>query len=124
MTEQTLPESNAALAELMRAKLGAGGADTLESKLRRVPGLLPRSVKRDVRYLIQMQKLWDHPKLRRQIDYTRVERAQANLRAFLEKIDPKDRLMGRFIGILAPLMLNILLIFAAFVCWLVWTGRV
>ena len=100
------------------------GTDTLAAKLRRAPGTLPRALQRDVRFLIDMERLWDNPKLRRQIDLGRVETAQGKLRAFLEKIDPRDRLFGRLLGILAPLMLNFLLLFAAFVTWLVWSGRV
>ena len=124
MTLQSLPETNAALAQLWREQLGVRGNDTLASKLKRAPGLLPRSLKQDVAYLVQMEQLWANPKLRRQIDPEKVARAQQNLRSFLEAVNPRDRLFGRMIGILAPLMLNILVIFAAVVTWLVMTGRV
>ncbi len=120
----SLPETNAELALLWRKQLGVRGKDTLRAKLRRAPGTLPRALRREVRFLIDMEKLWDNPKLRRQIDFGRVEKAQSELRRFLDTIDPRDRLIGRIIGIIAPLMLNILLIFAAIVTWLVMTGRV
>ena len=124
MMNRPLPETNAELALLWRDQLGVRGSDTLAAKLRRAPGTLPRALQREVRFLIDMERLWDNPKLRRQIDLGRVETAQGKLRAFLEKIDPRDRLFGRLLGILAPLMLNFLLLFAAFVTWLVWCGRV
>ncbi|MDV7141984.1 hypothetical protein R3X27_04730 [Tropicimonas sp. TH_r6] len=124
MTERPLPETNAELAQLWREQLGVRGKDRLATKLRRAPGTLPRSLKREVRFLVEMEQLWDNPKLRRQIDLARVGRAQESLRGFLKTIDPRDRLIGRFLGILAPLMFNILLVFAAWVIWLVMTGRV
>ncbi|NDR59542.1 hypothetical protein [Aliiruegeria sabulilitoris] len=124
MMNLSLPETNAELALLWRKQLGVRGKDTLRAKLRRAPGTLPRALRREVRFLIDMEKLWDNPKLRRQIDFGRVEKAQSELRRFLDTIDPRDRLIGRIIGIIAPLMLNILLIFAAIVTWLVMTGRV
>ncbi|SDL07094.1 hypothetical protein [Aliiruegeria lutimaris] len=124
MMNRSLPETNAELALLWREQLGVRGKNTLQAKLRRAPGTLPRALRREVRFLIDMEKLWDNPKLRRQIDFGRIEKAQSELRRFLDAIDPRDRLIGRFIGIIAPLMLNILLIFAAVVTWLVMTGRV
>ncbi|RYH10558.1 hypothetical protein [Tropicimonas sp. IMCC6043] len=123
MTQSDLPETNAELALLWRQQLGVRGRDTLAAKLKRAPGTLPRRLKPEVRYLIEMERLWQNPKLRRQIDPAKVVKAQTALRRFLEAVDPRDRLIGRFIGILAPLMLNILLIFAVFVTWMVMTGR-
>lgn len=124
MTTRPLPETNAELADLWRGQLGVRGKETLSGKLRRGPGTISRALRKDVRYLVDMEKLWENPKLRRQIDMAQVEAAQDRLRRFLEAVDPRDRLIGRFVGILAPLMFNILLIFAAVVTWLVWTGRV
>ncbi len=123
MTMRALPESNRELALLWRQQLGVLGSDTLAAKMRRAPGTLPRALRAEVRFLADMERLWANPKLRRQIDLAHVERAQAALRRFLEEIDPRDRLAGRVIGILAPLMLNMLLIFVALVVWLVMTGR-
>lgn len=123
MTMRALPESNRELALLWRQQLGVLGGDTLAAKMRRAPGTLPRALRAEVRFLADMERLWPNPKLRRQIDLAHVERAQVALRRFLEEIDPRDRLVGRAIGILAPLMLNILLIFVALVVWLVMTGR-
>ena len=123
MTMRALPESNRELALLWRQQLGVLGSDTLAAMMRRAPGTLPRALRAEVRFLADMERLWANPKLRRQIDLAHVERAQAALRRFLEEIDPRDRLAGRVIGILAPLMLNMLLIFVALVVWLVMTGR-
>ncbi|SNS22173.1 hypothetical protein [Tropicimonas sediminicola] len=124
MMENSLPETNAALALLMREKLGVRGADRLEVKLRRAGGLLPRALRKDAKYLVDMEKLYDNPKLRRQIDSARVSEASANLRRHLEAIDPRDRRIGWILGVVAPLAFNLLLIAAAFITWLVWTGRV
>ncbi|MFV0334956.1 MAG: hypothetical protein ACK5JR_12915 [Tropicimonas sp.] len=124
MTIRPLPETNRELAHLWRKQLGVRGDDTLEAKLRRAPGTLPQKLRDEVRFLAETERLWSHPRLRRQIDHARIERGQAALRRFLQAVDPRDRLIGRFIGILAPLMFNILLVFAVLVIWLVKTGRV
>ncbi|MFD0978941.1 hypothetical protein [Tropicimonas aquimaris] len=124
MMENSLPETNAALALLMREKLGVRGADRLEVKLRRAGGLLPRALRKDAKYLVDMEKLYANPKLRRQIDSARVSEASANLRRHLEAIDPRDRRIGWMLGVVTPLAFNLLLIAAAFITWLVWTGRV
>ena len=123
MSELPLPESNNALAVLWREQLGVGGEDTLRAKLRRAPGSLSRAVRKDAAHLAEMENLWANPKLRRQIDMARVHRAQTNLRNFLKAVDPRDRRMGRIIGTLAPLMFNLLIVFAAVVTWLAMTGR-
>ncbi|WP_068109758.1 hypothetical protein [Tropicimonas marinistellae] len=123
MNQTALSETNAALAVLMREKLGVGGEDQLEVKLRRAGRLLPRAVRKDANYLVEMEKLAQHPKLSRQIDGERLNRAQAHLRNHLDTIDPADRRKGRILGIVAPLAFNLLLIAAALIVWMAWSGR-
>lgn len=124
MTDQPLPETNAALARLMRERLGVRGDETLAVKMRRGGRLLPRRLRRQGAYLVEMERFWPHPKLRRQIDAQKIDLAQSQLRTHLEAIDPRDRMIGRILGIVAPLAFNFLLIAAGVITWLVWTGRV
>ncbi|WP_116130956.1 hypothetical protein [Tropicimonas sp. IMCC34043] len=124
MIDISLPETNADLARLMRERLGVRGDATLAAKMRRGGRLLPRRLRQEGAYLVQMEQLWQHPRLRRQIDVDHVARAQAELRAHLTAIDPRDRMIGRILGIVAPLAFNLLLIGALVIAWLAWTGRV
>ncbi|SFC35543.1 hypothetical protein [Tropicimonas isoalkanivorans] len=123
MFEVSLPETNAALAGKMREKLGLGGEDRLEVKLRRGRRILPRAVKKDVKYLVDMEKICLHPKLAPQVDPQKTQRAEDNLRRYLDSVNVRDRRIGQVLGIVAPLAFNILVIFAAVVTWLVWRGR-
>lgn len=124
MIDISLPDTNAELARLMGEKLGIGGADRLEVKMRRGGRLLPKALRRQGEYLVEAERQWANPRLRRTLDAATLTKAQDELRAHLSTIDPRDRRIGRLIGIAAPLAFNILLIFAAVVAWLVWTGRV
>lgn len=123
MTDAPLPEANAELARLMRDRLGIRGPETLAAKMRRGGRLLPRALRNEGQWLAEMEALWPHPKLRRQIDAARVTHAQAALRSHLLAIDPRDRLVGSIIGILAPLAFNLLLLGALVILWMIWTGR-
>lgn len=123
MEEHDLTRINAELAALMREKLGVRG-EGLDSKLRRAGRLLPRQARRAGQHLVEVEKLWENPKLRRRIDPAGTREAAKRLREHLDAIDVADRRKGYWIGVLAPLALNLLLIGAAAVTWLVWSGRV
>lgn len=123
MTDLALPETNAELARLMRDRLGIRGPETLAAKLRRGGRLLPRALRHEGLWLAEMEALWPQPKLRRQIDPARVAHAQAALRAHLLAVDRRDLLIGRIVGILAPLAFNLLLLGGLAILWLIWTGR-
>jgi hypothetical protein len=124
MIDISLPDTNAELAVLMRERLGIRGADRLAVKMRRGGRLLPKAVRRQAAYLVEAEKQWGNPRLRRVIDEQKVTKAQADLRRHLEGIDPRDRLKGRLIGIAAPLAFNLLVVAGLLIAWLVWTGRV
>lgn len=124
MIDTALPQTNAAIARLMRDKLRAGGGEGLAEAVKRGGRRLPHALRQQARFLVEQEVLWENPRLRRTIDPARVQKAQEALTRHLEALDPWDAFVGRVIGILAPLMFNILLIFAGVVVWLVATGRV
>lgn len=124
MSISSLPDSNTALAVLMREKLGVGGEDRLDAKLRRAANLLPRGLRKDAKYLADVENICRHPKLSRQVDLQRARRAERNLRRHLEALDPWDRRLGKILGVLVPLAFNFLLIGAGVIVWLVLSGRV
>ncbi|MFV0359269.1 hypothetical protein [Tropicimonas sp.] len=124
MIANELPDTNAAIARLMRDKLGAGPGDSLAQAMRKGGRRLPNPLRQEGRYLVEQEAMWHNPRLRRAIDPAKIRRAQQDLTDHLEKIDRWDAFLGRTVGILAPLMFNVLLIFAIVVVWLVKTGRV
>ncbi|MEE4117875.1 MAG: hypothetical protein V2I65_02555 [Paracoccaceae bacterium] len=124
MLERDLTETNAALAALMREKLGIRRGSTLAAKLRIAGRLLPKAERKAGRTLVEAERLWANPKLRRRLDPAALAAAEARLRGFLDRIDPADRRKGMILGILASLAFNFLLIAAAAIVWACHTGRI
>lgn len=117
MTEPDLPQINAELAELLRSQLGIRGTG-LAVKLRRAGRLLPRRVRQAGAELVEMEALWQNPKLRRRIDPAAVAAAAATVRKHLEGIDVADRRKGYWLGVVTPLAFNLLVLFAlALILW-------
>jgi len=124
MHDRDLPRLNAELAQLMRHRLGIRRGETLGDKLRVAGRLLPRAERRAAHALVEAERLWANPKLRRQLDPTALAAAEKRLRDWLATVDAADRRKGIVLGILASLAFNFLLVAAALVGWLAWTGRV
>ncbi len=124
MLERDLTETNAALAALMREKLGIRRGATLAAKLRIAGRLLPKAERKVGRTLVEAERLWANPRLRRRLDPAALAAAEARLRGFLDRIDPADRRKGMILGILASLAFNFLLIAAAAIVWAWHTGRI
>ena len=122
MIDRDLPAANDALAELIRARLGIRRGATLEAKLRHAGRLLPRAERAAERRLVEAERLWPNPKLRRRIDLPGLAEDAARLRAFLERVDPADRRRGVILGILATLAFNFLVLAAAAIGYLAWSG--
>ena len=76
------------LSSLMGSKARLRGGD-LASKLARARRSLPRAVREEAGEIARAAALSAHPKLRRQIDAERAERAFARVRAHLGAMDPK-----------------------------------
>ncbi len=109
--------------KLMRSNLRIRGK-TLSDQIRKAGRLLPRTVRQEANYLVEIQAQSQHPKLARLLDTQRTKAAHGAVVEFLETIDPKERRKDRILGILGILALNLLLIGIAVVVWLVWTDRV
>jgi hypothetical protein len=123
MQDRDLSRINADLALLMRHHLGIRRGETLGDKLRVAGRLVPRAERRAGRTLVEAERLWSNPKLRRQIDPATLDAAETRLRSWLATVDAADRRKGMLLGILASLAFNFLLVAAALVGWLAWTGR-
>lgn len=108
----------------MRVQLGIRRGDSLGEKLRVAGRLVPKAERQAGRTLVEAERLWVNPKLRRQLDPGTLMAAETRLRQWLATIDAADRRKGILLGVLASLAFNFLLIAAAVIGLLVWTGRV
>lgn len=122
MAEIDLPNANAALATLLRERLGIRRGETLEAKLAHAGRLVPRSERAAGRRLVEAERLWPHPRLRRQVNPADLANAETRLRGWLEGIDPADRRKGMILGVLASLAFNFLLLLAAVTGWAWYAG--
>ena len=123
MSEPDLPKINADLALLMRERLGIRRGETLAEKLRIAGRLVPRAQRRAGQILVEAEVAWENPKLRRRIDPATLQDAEKRLKNWLRTVDAADRRKGLILGILATLAFNFLVICAALITWLAWSGR-
>lgn len=111
------------LAQLIEEKLGTRGHG-LETKLKRAGRRLPGYLRRDLDYVVQAMHMEANPRLARQIDWTRIDRAFAAAEHHLGGIDPWERRRGFAISWLAGNAFNILLVVALAVAAMAWRGLV
>jgi hypothetical protein len=117
MLERDLSETNAALAALMRARLGIRRGATLEEKLRHAGRLLPRAERRAGRLLVEAERIWPNPRLRRRLDPAALAAAEARLRGWLEAVDRAERRKAVLLGVLATIVVDALLVVGGVLAW-------
>lgn len=111
------------ISQMLADQLGVRG-NTLERKLHKAGRLLPHSVHRDARMLIDAVKLQDSPKLARMVDDASVLMAYDACEKYLSEIDPWVRRKDAIIGFLSTNVLNLLIISGVVVAVLAWRGFV
>jgi ATP-dependent exoDNAse (exonuclease V) alpha subunit len=117
-----LPRTNAALAQKLQARLDLRRAATLAEAVQAAGRRLPKPERKAARQLVEAEGYWGHPKLRRQLDGPALDAAAARLRRWIEAKERAERRRGMVIGILATLAFNFLVIAAAVIGWLWYTG--
>ena len=120
-------DSIQARADRVQSALGAAfgvRAKTLDAALRRTGRRMPKRLHADARKIVAAQSFGGHPKLMRQVDGAALTLAETRIVAFLNGIDRADRRKGLWLGIAAAIAFNILLVLAAVVFWMWWTGQV
>ena len=117
---------NARAARVQAALTKAFGvrAGTLDKALKRTGRRLPRRSKAEARRIVDAQGYGGQPRLMRQIDAARLDRAEARVLEYLQNIDRAEQRRGRILGILAVVVFNLLLVAGAFVLWMWWTGQI
>ncbi len=101
------------VAALMASRLGGqrrGQSLDLAAMLRKRGGALPRRLRRQAQFLAEADQHVNQPKLGRQQDLDRVERAHAALVGYLKPMGKGLRLQNRALGLGASLALAFLLI--------------
>jgi len=121
MTPEEIQQKEAELIVLTREKLSLGGK-TLEAQLKKARRKLPKGMIADGIYFSQSARIAANPKLAKQIDAARVERAHARLIEHLETINPRDRRIGQLLGLLGRIVFSLIAVFVAVIVVLRWRG--
>ncbi|KUJ77012.1 hypothetical protein AVO45_11070 [Ruegeria marisrubri] len=121
--ETTIQEQIAATIALLRTKLGVRGK-TLAASLRRAKHLLPRRVYTQAMKLAQAEQMMRHPKLRLTLDTPQLTYAAQEVQAHLHAIDLADRRWGAFLGVLAGIAANMLMLAVLVFILLWWRGLI
>lgn len=107
------------VAGLMAARFGGikrGQQADLESMLRKRGGALPRKLRREARVMLQADRMAGQPKLARQVDFDRFERAHKALVGYLRPLGQGMRLQGGAISVAASVLFG-LLVLGAVAVW-------
>lgn len=111
----------AEISALMQSQLRIKGRN-LHAQYRKAGRLLPRAVRRDIRYLLDTAALGDNPKLAPMINQPKVQRAHRNTVMYLRDIDPKAQLWTRVLNITASIALAMIVVFVVTLFVLVQRG--
>ncbi|GGD26201.1 hypothetical protein [Sinisalibacter lacisalsi] len=109
------------LARLIEARLDAGGTG-LEAKVAHAGRRLPKYLRRELGYIVEAMRMQASPRLSRQIDWARVERAFAAAERYLRRVDPWDRRRGIALDWLAGNAFNLLIVAALVAAVIAWRG--
>ena len=123
MSLPDLPRDNAGLTEKMRARPKLRRAGPREEALAGGGRRVPRQARGGGGAGAEAERGWANPKLRRQLDLPRLAADRAKLVGWLEAQGRAERRKDMALGILATITFNLLVLAAALIGWLAWTGR-
>ena len=119
MTPEDIRQKADEVSALMRAQLGLRGAD-LARQVARAGRMMPRALRREARYLAQTVAMAENPKLVRRVDFARISRSHAQVSAFLNTQDPRQRRANAVIGVVGVIAFNLLVVAMILIGWLAW----
>ncbi|WP_417249340.1 hypothetical protein [Celeribacter sp.] len=122
--EQSITYRAEALAALMRDRLGIRAGSDFASKLAKAGRRLPRWARRDGQLIVDAIALESHPKLSRQIDRKRVERALSNLAKYLGAVDPWQRRKGKILDVITAVAFVIFVVVGLVLGVMLWRGLI
>ncbi|MEM7076562.1 MAG: hypothetical protein AAGA28_12185 [Pseudomonadota bacterium] len=109
LTRESFEARENDLLAAMKTKLGVRKRP-LAAALRRAGRRLPKSARAQGRVLEEARRKLIHPRIARQVDPVRVQRAFDTISEQLDKIDPKERRKDAMLHWLAALILNMILL--------------
>lgn len=119
--EQDISRQVSALEQHLQDKLGLRRG-SLARRLSKAGRRLPRRIHTAGKTITDAQLLLGHPKLARQIDAERLSTAFTTLNSHLETINPADRRKGLLLDFLGAIVLNLMVLSALIVGFLLWRG--
>lgn len=106
-----------ALADRMRLR-----SATLERQVRRAGRRLPRRQRRAAAIILGAQDWMSHPKLARVLDRAQVDRAFADLHAYLETLNPQEARKTAVLRLIGGIGLNLMLLSGLIYALVRWQG--
>lgn len=122
--EQSISNRAEALTVLLQERLGVRTGADFPTKLAKAGRRLPRWARRDGRIIADAISLESHPKLARQIDHARVERAIKNLSRHLGAVDPWQRRKAKFLDLAAAIAFVVFVTVGLTLGVMVWRGLI
>jgi len=113
MYKTSLGSVTAEIEDLLADKLSAKGRD-LNQKVRHAGRKLPTKFRKQVAYLIEVEKRYQNPKRAHQYDPVRVLAARKQCVTYLEKIDKRAARSHRRLAWVTTVAVNLLLIAVLF----------
>ncbi|MCV6825209.1 MULTISPECIES: hypothetical protein [Halocynthiibacter] len=111
------------VAALLTKQLSVKGK-SLEKRIKRSGRLLPGYVRKDAQYIVESQKLSQHPKLARMLDEKKLAKSHKTCVSYLKSVNPSERRKGLFMSILGSVSFAIFVSGALFIAFLVWRDLV
>ncbi len=121
--DQQVHDQSTALSKAFGKRLGVGGA-TLSDRLGRAGRDVPKSVRREAATLIEAEAMLAHPKLRRQVDPRKLDRAYRVSSSWLGGVNRSERRIDRVLGLIAVNVVNIGLLAAGVAAFAMWRGLI
>ena len=120
---EQIAEKLKALRDLFRAHMGIK-APTMAKVARRARRQLPQVLRAKVAMLVEAETMASNPKLARRLDRAALDSAYHELADYLESLDLADQRLGRFVNMIAGILLNLLILSGVLVAFLWWKGLV
>ncbi|MFU8777662.1 MAG: hypothetical protein ACNA7M_08325 [Roseovarius sp.] len=95
---------------------------TLERQLRRAGRRLPRRPRRAAAIILGAQDWMAHAKLARVLDTAQVDRAFADLHAYLDRLNPQEARKTALLRLAGGIVLNLLLLAGLIYALIRWQG--
>lgn len=123
MDSETFDRKTADVLVLAKAKFGVRNR-SLEKAMKKIGRRVPGWVHKEAGVISEARGLTAHPKLMRQIDVARVDKAFDSITAHLQTVDRRERRIDRILDVLGSLSFNLIVLTALVILFLRWQGYI